>query len=281
MAIPKDQKPAERFASTPQRRITKEMFLARSFTVKPLEAPIPAPRKERDLIDQFVTGQLARIDRAFANRLFQPAPVFQPLPPAMPKAKPWTLDDVMPQKWPQPPMPVPKSFKDRYPTLPVHHVPSHTSRLFDPTSLCRMAEAVAKICLDEKIEALLVCGISGLILAGAASVLGDIRVLAARKPSENPVAGTQGLRVCGIAPSGPFKRWAWLDDHIGSGGTFQRSRGLAKEARLIASAIPSLIILYEGSGRYLMTEEQFIGIRLSWEVDALTPGISMVESVRV
>lgn len=63
--------------------------------------------------------------------------------------------------------------------------------------------------------------------------------------------------------------------------TFDRSRKLAKEKRLIRSTIPELIILYEGSGKYLMTEDQYIGIRLSWDLDPIGAGVSQVDSVRV
>lgn len=268
MAIPKDQKPAEVFRAIPQRKITKEMFLARSFTVKPLELLRPLAAKQRDLIDQFVAGQFDRMN----SIIFQPGPLFQPLPLAMPK-KQWTLADLMPEKMPQP---APKTFVERNPEAPIYHAPSHTCRIFDPTSLGLIARRIVCICEEEKLEALLCCGHSGLILAGAVSVLCGIPVFAARKHGEQPVAGSQGLKINGIAPHGPVKRWAWLDDHISSGGTFQRSRILARDARLVASAIPTLFILYEGHGTYVMTEDRYIGYELGMS-DQRTPS----DAVRV
>lgn len=268
MAIPKDQKPAEYFRARARQKITKEMFLARSFTVKPLGITRIALPQQRDLIDQFVTRQLEVMN----SILFQPAPLFQ----AMPR-KAWTLADIMPEK-----MPVPKeSFEERHPDRPIYHAPSHTSRIFNPTSLRHIADIVVRICEDEQLDALLCCGHSGLLLAGAVSALCGILVFAARKRGEQPVAGSQGLRINGIAPHGPAKRWAWIDDHISSGGTFQHSRMLAKEARLIATGIPILFILYEGHGTYLMTEDNYIGYQPAWGGRELGADVVEVRATKV
>lgn len=265
MGIPKDQKPAEKFKATPQRKITKEMFLARSFTVQPLAVTLPGPKRAPDLMDTFRDMVIGReTQQMFANMAFTPQP-----------RKSWTLADIMPVQNFQ------EDFFKRNPGQPVQHVPSHTSRLFRPDALREMAGTVARICDEERLDALLCCGHSGIILASAASFVCGIPIFVARKPSEQPVAGSQGLRINGIAPHGPAKRWAWIDDHISSGGTFDRSRKLALEARLIATTIPTLILLYEGDGRYYMTEDKYLGYRQGWESDEVAQGQVLIRATRI
>jgi adenine/guanine phosphoribosyltransferase-like PRPP-binding protein len=111
------------------------------------------------------------------------------------------------------------------------------------------------IVLREKADAIVACGHSGLLVAGALSYVTRIPVFAVRKRGEKPVATS--LMVSGVAPNGPAKRWVWIDDFLSTGGTFKRSRRYALDAGLIESEHPVAVLSY-GRGRN-DDEETYIG----------------------
>jgi adenine/guanine phosphoribosyltransferase-like PRPP-binding protein len=125
---------------------------------------------------------------------------------------------------------------------PIRHCPSHTEPVFDTSSFPLIVRWAEEILLKERIDGIVACGFSGLLLAGALSYATRIPVFAVRKQGEQPVAGSKP--VSGIAMKGPVKRWAWVDDFLSSGGTFNRSRRLVHEAKLIKSVIPAAILSY-------------------------------------
>jgi hypothetical protein len=94
-----------------------------------------------------------------------------------------------------------------------------------------------------KIDAIVACGHSGLVIAGALSYVTRIPVFAARKIGEPTVAWNQHL-ISAFTPNGPAKNWLWLDDLISTGGTFRNAAKQAWDERLVERPYPALILEY-------------------------------------
>lgn len=92
-------------------------------------------------------------------------------------------------------------------------------------------------------DAILACGHSGLVGAGALGYITKTPVFAVRKQGEPTVAGHGGM-VSAIAPNGKAKRWVWFDDFLGSGGTMRRSVGYAWRDDLLDTPCPAALLLY-------------------------------------
>lgn len=125
--------------------------------------------------------------------------------------------------------------------------PGHTATIFDATTMPDVVRWADMILRRERVEAIVVCGHSGLLLAGALQYLNGIPVFAVRKPGEQGVA-TGGRMVSGIAPNGPVKRWAWVDDFLSGGGTFRRARSEVWSAGLVTTLDPVCVLSY---GRFV------------------------------
>lgn len=109
---------------------------------------------------------------------------------------------------------------------------------YNPASVQEIvAWAVAQI-KEHGIEAVAASGNSGLAIAGAIGYAAQIPVFAVRKP------GDKHSQTTGYAPNGPVARWAFVDDLIESGSTFDRVRKAVHAEALTTSAVPSLILLY-------------------------------------
>jgi adenine/guanine phosphoribosyltransferase-like PRPP-binding protein len=119
----------------------------------------------------------------------------------------------------------------------------HTQAVFDVSTLPRVVKWAEDILLRHRVDALVVCGHSGILLAGALAYAMRVPVFAARKENEPTVTGWRS--VSAVAPNGKAQRWAWVDDCIGSGGTMRRSVAAVKEAGLIETAVPEVILLYD------------------------------------
>jgi hypothetical protein len=125
---------------------------------------------------------------------------------------------------------------------PVTRCPYHTETSFDINKFPKAARWVADEIIGQEADAIVACGHSGLIMAGAVSLLTGIPVFAVRKPGEENVASS-GL-VSGIAPHGSAKRWVWLDDLISEGSTFRRSAQIVYAEGLVKDILPTAVILY-------------------------------------
>jgi hypothetical protein len=113
---------------------------------------------------------------------------------------------------------------------------------------------------DLEADAIVACGHSGLVGAGALSYITGVPVFAVRKKGEPTVADSPP--VSAIAPNGKAKRWVWFDDFIGSGGTLRRSVRELWEAELIATPCPAALMLY---GEYPSVHQKFVGERGRWQ----------------
>ena len=117
--------------------------------------------------------------------------------------------------------------------------PYYSRRAFKPADVQKIvAWAVAQIQLHG-IEALAACGHSGLLVAGAIGHAAKIPVFAVRKPDDRHYDDP----VNGVAEN-PVARWAFVDDLIETGGTFDRTRKLVYESGLTTTAVPTVNLLY-------------------------------------
>lgn len=120
--------------------------------------------------------------------------------------------------------------------------PNHTRDAFDVATLPLIVRWAESIVLSLKADAIVACGHSGLLVAGALSYLTRIPTFAVRKPSEKPVADRR--RVTAVSRAGAAKRWVWLDDIVGSGGTFRNAVGELTREGLLDVRVPVGILLY-------------------------------------
>lgn len=97
-----------------------------------------------------------------------------------------------------------------------------------------------------KIDAIVACGHSGLVIAGALSYVTRIPVFATRKQGE-PTVAYPSTDVSAVAPNGPAQNWLWFDDFISSGGTFRHAAKLVWARNLVERPYPALILEYNAS----------------------------------
>lgn len=122
--------------------------------------------------------------------------------------------------------------------------PSYTQPVFDPYTLPMTARWAADKLDQEKIDAIVVCGHSGLVLAGALCLMTMLPIFAVRKRGEVTV-NVDAPSVSGMALNGPAKRWAWVDDHICSGGTLKHAMEMLAETRLVEEYLPTALVCYD------------------------------------
>lgn len=120
--------------------------------------------------------------------------------------------------------------------------PSHTKPAFDVSEMPGIVDWASKICKTHDADAIVACGHSGLVIAGALSYVTKIPVLAVRKKGEPVVANHN--RVSGVLPEGKAKRWVWLDDFLASGGTFRNAMAALWNEMLVESPLPVAILEY-------------------------------------
>jgi adenine/guanine phosphoribosyltransferase-like PRPP-binding protein len=128
-------------------------------------------------------------------------------------------------------------------TAAIEVCPSHTKRVFDLNTMPQYVEWAAEIIKQERADALVACGHSGIVLGGALQYVTKVPLFAVRKHGERCVAGGNGP-VSGIAPHGKARRWIWIDDFICSGGTFRWSANAVYNQQLVTTPIPVACILY-------------------------------------
>lgn len=158
--------------------------------------------------------------------------------------------------------------------------PSHTQAAFDTTILPRIVRWAEDIVLKHRAEAILVCGHSGLLVAGALSYATRIPVLAARKDGETGTNVSSHNEITAVIDS-PADRWVWLDDLLASGGTFRRSVRRAIDAGLITTPVPQAILAYNRSAigyrQHNVFGEPRGDFRLGgWDYNSMDSGLYLV-----
>lgn len=126
----------------------------------------------------------------------------------------------------------------------IHACPWHTSEAFDIRTMPRIVDKAVRVVREHDADAIAAVGHSGLVIAGAVAYVARVPVFAVRKPGEEKLAVGSANYVSAVAHHGPAQRWLWLDDFIGSGGTFRNAVKRLWERKLIASPAPAAIIQY-------------------------------------
>jgi adenine/guanine phosphoribosyltransferase-like PRPP-binding protein len=128
------------------------------------------------------------------------------------------------------------------------NTPNHTSHLFNHVEL---AEVVNGVCYRIKkiggVEAVAVCGFSGIIPGTLVAHLLGINLIAIRKASEEAQADN---RMCNVEYGSPkFKRWVILDDLIATGTTLNHIVESVAVEKIVAVKRPTAIILHTDRGK--------------------------------
>jgi hypothetical protein len=118
----------------------------------------------------------------------------------------------------------------------------HTRAAFDVATLPLIVRWAEDELLKLRADAMLVCGHSGLLVAGALSYSTRIPVIAVRKKYEDTVAHSGPITA--VLPNGKAKRWVWLDDFTGSGGTLLHATRTAWERELLENPYPVAFLEY-------------------------------------
>ena len=128
----------------------------------------------------------------------------------------------------------------------IQTAPSHTKSVFDMSTMPLIVRWAEEHAYKAKIDAIVACGHSGLVVAGALAYVTRIPVFAARKQDEPTVAYNHHL-ISAFKPNGPAKNWLWIDDIISSGGTFRHAARQAWKEHLVEKPYPALILEYATS----------------------------------
>jgi Adenine/guanine phosphoribosyltransferases and related PRPP-binding proteins len=125
--------------------------------------------------------------------------------------------------------------------------PSYSRASFEPERLDRAAHWAVRKASELRAEAIVAIGHSGLVIAGAVSVLSGLPVFAVRKRGEQSFSHDPS-EVNGVARNGPVERWVFLDDFIASGKSFRWSAYQVHKHGLAKTAIPVASLSYSGTG---------------------------------
>lgn len=120
--------------------------------------------------------------------------------------------------------------------------PQHTKNMFDPKSRALLVPAIAKAVRG--VDALVVCGQSGIIPGVLVSELTNIPLVIVRKPGEPVQAGRSHLCNFYTEEAGPFKTWAFIDDLISTGDTYAHVVWSLLKEHVTVTALPTRAVFY-------------------------------------
>ena len=143
---------------------------------------------------------------------------------------------------------------------PVVTAPSYSRASFEPHRLTPIAHWAVREIKRLRTQAIVAIGHSGLVVAGAVSVLSGVPVFAVRKNGEEHSAH-YGELANGVAPKGPVARWVFLDDFISSGASLRWSALQVWRRGLTLEPIPQAVLTYHGS-----TSRQYVDEAWSQEI---------------
>jgi len=141
-----------------------------------------------------------------------------------------------------------------YELLSTVTAPTHTEPVFDIYQMPQIVQWAEQHVYSLKAEAIVACGHSGLVVAGALSYLTRVPVIAVRKAAELEfvrAGGALSARMTSASLAKAVDRWVWLDDLISVGTTYKHARAAIKDAGLVTQVDPAGVILYnDDSFRY-------------------------------
>lgn len=145
--------------------------------------------------------------------------------------------------------------------------PKYSRASFDPERLRGVAHWAAKAVRAARTDAIVAIGHSGLVMAGAVSLLTGLPVFAVRKKGEERSSHDPDTRVHAVAKDGAVRSWVFLDDMIASGETLRHAAASVWESHLVRRPHPDVILLYT-SVDYKHRVDQWVWRR---EVDMAYP----------
>lgn len=127
--------------------------------------------------------------------------------------------------------------------------PMHTRPIFNTQKRREILLWITDQLRDLNPQAIVVCGQSGIILGSLVSDRLNIPLVVVRKKEEmsSVVAGGENARKVNWDGDLCYDRWVFLDDCIGTGGTFYRTASQAVEYKAVSTRIPAAIVLYGAS----------------------------------
>jgi len=128
------------------------------------------------------------------------------------------------------------------------NTPNHTAHLFNQSELTEVVRAICgKIEKIGGVEAIAVCGFSGIIPGTLVAQCLGINLIAIRKMGET-ARGDQ--RVCNVQYGSPkFKRWIVLDDLLATGTTLNHMVEAVNAEKIVSVKRPTAIILHTTRGK--------------------------------
>lgn len=127
--------------------------------------------------------------------------------------------------------------------------PSYSHDSFDMERMPAVAEWAARLVKHVGAKAILSCGHSGLVIAGAVSYISKVPVIAVRKAGEEKLGRASSNMASSTVSR--VERWVFLDDTIATGTTFRHSVSAALRDELITHALPAAVLLYNERKEYL------------------------------
>jgi phosphoribosylpyrophosphate synthetase len=121
-------------------------------------------------------------------------------------------------------------------------VPYYERDPFDAAMLPDTAAWAAKIIKEVNADAIVACGHSGLVMAGAVGFATGVPIVAVRKPGEAQLS--QSHETVNAALPAKAQRWVWIDDFVASGHTYRHAREELIRREIVESPEPEALILY-------------------------------------
>jgi Adenine/guanine phosphoribosyltransferases and related PRPP-binding proteins len=136
--------------------------------------------------------------------------------------------------------------------------PMHSRPVFDLTTQRHIAYWAAKKVSDLKADAIVVCGHSGLVLAGAVGMLAHVPVFAVRKRGERECSVAASSNVTGHKEDGKAQRWVWIDDFFSSGSTLAWSAAECYREGMVESMLPVAALLYRDTQDHTRKVDEYV-----------------------
>lgn len=131
------------------------------------------------------------------------------------------------------------------PKLTTYH-----QKALNPIMIQRIAKSAKLILKKNKIDAVAVTGVSGLVVGGAVSAISGIPLIVVRKPTDDCHSGHNVETYS--QQYEPYDTWAILDDFVATGNTVRRIMARIVEensdkfgiARIVRMSKPEFILTY-------------------------------------
>lgn len=147
--------------------------------------------------------------------------------------------------------------------MPIEGPPCH-GKAFNPVAMKDVSAWMSARVTALEVDAIAATGHSGLIIAGAVSVLTGIPVIAVRRETDSPVALKCHRLTTDNGNKDKYRSYVIVDDMVASGTTVGNIVRKIWQSQICESVVPKAVLLYSDYER----EKVFLGDWLvrSWEV---------------